>query len=498
MLKRKVVFFFPAFSSLEATAPLGILAVATPLLRAGYAVKIIDSTITPDFRQQVLDEVADALCLAISLVTGPMIRETAMIGRAVKTLYPEKPVILGGWHPSLLPDQTLEAEFVDVVVRGQGEDSLLEVVDRLSERASLDDVKGVGFKRDARLIFTPERTLRPLTELPPKAYHLADFDAYERICGRRWAMMITSLACPFNCAYCTNEGVYGRNWNALPAGQVIEEMTDLVKRYRLELLWVVDDNFLVDRQRAVSIAEGLLRSGVKFHWSIQASTNLVTRLDDAELQLLRQSGLQQICHGAESASSKVLKLMDKDFQKVETMYLAAEKCLRAGIRPSFNIIFGFPGEGERERQETISFIQDVCRRYPTAEFWTNIFTPYPGAPIMRRAKELGIEVPSTFEGWADYFPRYTTLPWLKGREHQRVQAMRDYLRIAFDRVPIAADHRSRMVKAVHRGISYPARFRLSHGLYRFPLEIWLKKGLNKLSESLKPKVDAQQLAGQKP
>jgi anaerobic magnesium-protoporphyrin IX monomethyl ester cyclase len=190
--------------------------------------------------------------------------------------------------------------------------------------------------------------------------------------------------------------------------------------------------------------------------------------------------------------------MDKDFQKVETMYLAAEKCLRAGIRPSFNIIFGFPGEGERERQETISFIQDVCRRYPTAEFWTNIFTPYPGAPIMRRAKELGIEVPSTFEGWADYFPRYTTLPWLKGREHQRVQAMRDYLRIAFDRVPIAADHRSGMVKAIHRGISYPARFRLSHGLYRFPLEIWLKKGLNKLSESLKPKVDAQQLAAQKP
>src|SRR5690349_17357152 len=100
MLKRKVVFFFPAFSSLEATAPLGILAVAAPLLRAGYAVKIIDSTITPDFRQRVLDEVADALCLAISLVTGPMIRETAMIGRAVKTLYPEKPVILGGWHPS--------------------------------------------------------------------------------------------------------------------------------------------------------------------------------------------------------------------------------------------------------------------------------------------------------------------------------------------------------------------------------------------------------------
>jgi len=420
-----------------------------------------------------------------------------MIGRAVKQLYPEKPVILGGWHPSLLPDQTLQADFVDVVVRGQGEESLLQVVERLYEKVPLDDVKGVGFKREGTLTFTPERALRPLVELPPKAYHLADFDAYERICGRRWAMVITSLACPYNCAYCTNEGVYGRQWNALPAGQVVEEMTDLVRRYRLELLWVVDDNFLVDRPRAVAIAEGLVRSGVQFRWSIQASTNLVTRLDDAELKLLCQSGLQQICHGAESASRKVLNLMDKNFQKVETMYHAAEKCLRAGIRPSFNIIFGFPGEGEVERQETIDFIREVCRRYPSAEFWTNIFTPYPGAPIMRRAKELGIEVPQTFEGWADYFPRYTTLPWLKGRDHKRVQTMRDYLRIAFDRVPIAADRRSRFVKAIHRAIGYPARFRLSHGIYGFPAELWLKKGLSKIAESLKPKVDAQQLASER-
>jgi anaerobic magnesium-protoporphyrin IX monomethyl ester cyclase len=497
MKKRKVVFFFPAFSSMEATAPLGILAVSTPLLRAGYEVKIIDSTITPDFQDRVLKEVEDALALAVSLVTGPMIRETASVGRAVKSRYPLKPIILGGWHPSLLPDQTLEASFVDIVVRGQGEDSLLQVLERLSEGAPLDDVVGVGFKRNGQLVFTPERPLRPIVELPPKAYHLADFDAYERTCGRRWAMYITSLACPFNCAYCTNEGVYGRKWNALPADQVVEEMTDLVKRYRLELLWVVDDNFLVDRARAVAIADGLVRSGVKFRWSIQASTNLVTRIADAELRLLRESGLQQICHGAESASPKVLKLMDKDFQKIETMYLAAEKCLKAGIRPSFNIIFGFPGEGEEERQETIRFIQDVCRRYHGAEFWTNIFTPYPGAPIMRRAKELGIEIPSNFEGWADFFPRYTILPWLKGREHRRVQTMRDYLRIAFDRVPIAADRRNRFVKAVHRAISYPARLRLDHGIYAFPMEIWLKKGLSQLTESMKPKVDAQQLASQR-
>src|SRR5947199_5143980 len=193
MRSKKIVFFFPAFSSQEATAPLGILAVSTPLLRAGYQIRIIDSTITPNFQKQVLAELGDALCLAVSLVTGPMIRETAQIARAAKTLYPDLPVILGGWHPSLLPDQTLAAECVDVVIRGQGEDALLEVVRRLEDGASLSGIPGVGYKEDGRLVFNPPRPLKSIHELPPKAYHLADFNAYERICGRRWAMYISSL-----------------------------------------------------------------------------------------------------------------------------------------------------------------------------------------------------------------------------------------------------------------------------------------------------------------
>src|SRR5487761_1041329 len=121
---KKIVFFFPSFASSEATAPLGILEVATPLIRAGFQIVLVDSTITPDFKQRVLVEVQDALCLGISLVTGPMIRETVEIAKAVKAWDPEFPIVLGGWHPSLLPKQTLEAPYIDYIVRGQGEDSL--------------------------------------------------------------------------------------------------------------------------------------------------------------------------------------------------------------------------------------------------------------------------------------------------------------------------------------------------------------------------------------
>lgn len=490
---KKIVLFFPAFSSQEATAPLSLLAIATPLLRAGYSVALIDSTITPHFKERVLEEIRDALFLGISLVTGPMIRETLELARAVKAWNSAFPVVLGGWHPSLLPDQTLKTDCVDAVVRGQGEEAIVEIAERLYAGHALKGIAGVAYKDDGQLTFNPERPLKPIIDLPPKAYHLADFDAYERLCGRRWAMYTSSLACPFNCSYCTNAAVYGRKWNALPAEQVVKETVDLTIRYGLEMLWIVDDNFMVDLDRAILIGEGLIRAGAQFRWSVQATTNLTARLAERDLLILQRAGLRQICQGVDSASPKLLKLMNKTFQDFDSIYQSAERCQKAGITPSFNIIFGYPGEGTSERQQTIRFIMDVCRRFPGAEFWTNIFTPYPGSPIMNHAKELGIEAPQSLEGWSDYFPRYTVLPWLKGRDHARVQTMRDYLRIAFDRNPIAKYQPNRLLRKVQRALRHPARWRLEHDFYHFPAELWLNRRLKALTPVAKPAVDAKAL-----
>lgn len=471
---KKIVFFFPAFTSTEATAPLGILAIATPLLRAGYEVKLIDSTITPNFKIRVIEEMADSLCLAISLVTGPMIKEAVEIARESKRLYPDKPVVIGGWHPSLLPEQTLAADCVDIIVIGQGEEAFLEIVQHIEGGESPKGVLGAAYKENGVLTFNPRRALRPLRDMPPKAYEIADFDGYERVCGRRWAMYTSSFACPYNCGYCTNAGVYGRKWNALEPDHASREMCDLASRYRLQLLWVVDDNFLVDRNRALEIAEGICSRGVKFEWSIQASTNLVTRLSVGELKLLRRAGLTQVAQGADSGSPKVLHLMNKDFQKLDTIYEAADRLTQAGIRPSFNIIFAYPGEGPVERRESVTLIMNVCRQNPGAEFFTNIFTPYPGAPVMEKASELGIAVPERLEDWAAFFPKYTVLPWLKGKEHKRVQVMRDYIRVAFHRVTIGQLPKRAIAEKIYEWIAPTARWRLDHDCYAVPFEVWLK------------------------
>ncbi|PYU97314.1 MAG: B12-binding domain-containing radical SAM protein, partial [Acidobacteria bacterium] len=225
----------------------------------------------------------------------------------------------------------------------------------------------------------------------------------------------------------------------------------------------------------------LIRADASFKWSIQATTNLTARLTVAELRLLRRSGLHQICQGIETASPTVMKLMNKGFQDLGDIYQSIARCIQADVIPSFNIIFGFPGEGVKERRETISFMMDVCRRFPGAEFWTNIFTPYPGSPVFHRAKELGIEVPDSLEGWVDYFPRYTVLPWL------------DYLRIAFDRQPIAADRSGRWARLIQRLTTYPARWRLDHDFYELPWELWINRKLKRIRTLPAPKVDAKLL-----
>ena len=140
---------------------------------------------------------------------------------------------------------------------------------------------------------------------------------------------------------------------------------------------------------------------------------------------------------------------------------------------------------------------NICRRYPGAEFWTNIFTPYPGSPIMKRAFELGIEVPKTLEGWADFFPRYTVLPWLKGK---RARARAEHARIHARRVPSRANRQVPRAGAQSRAVRFDQHAgALAAGSprLRFPGGALGAQGRGRrLLTPPKPKVDAQQLSAE--
>ena len=317
-----------------------LLALAAPLLQAGFEVKLIDNITSPDFESEVLRETRDALCLGISVLTGPTIGAAIRVARAVKNARPSLPVIFGGWHPSLATEQTLQPDFVDAVVRGPGDLTLLEVAQRLADEQELHGVQGLSFKDGAGIHHEAERPVTNINDLPMPAFHLANFDAYASAAGFRQLSYTSSVGCPYACNYCTDMVFYNRRFNAYKAERVVSDLADLVPRYGIQEVALFDSNFLVDIKRALAIARGIVESGVKFLWDFQASTDFLWRMSDDDVRLLGESGVSHMGFGTESASKPVLKLMNKHHQNVEQMVETARKAHLANIRVTFNVILG--------------------------------------------------------------------------------------------------------------------------------------------------------------
>jgi anaerobic magnesium-protoporphyrin IX monomethyl ester cyclase len=480
----RVLLFFPSYRSIEAAPPLALLALAPIAEQRGLKVDIIDSTIDAHYRQRILDQLDRAVCVGISIVTGPMIIEAIEVARAVKTARPSVPVILGGWHPSTLAGQSLAAPYIDIVVRGQGEVTFGEILDRLLTHSSLESLQGCSYRTaEGRIVHNPPRPTTNIAELPPKAYHLVDIEPYATLSGRRWIYYTSSHGCPYDCSFCSNASLYGRAWNALPADRVVRELVDVVQRFRLEMVSIVDDNFLVDRQRGVDIAAGLIESGVKFDWFIQTTANFLLRSSDEDVRLMRQSGLSRVFIGAESGSDDVLKSVNKvRFQATKVLHDVAEKCYSAGITCTFSLIFGLPGETEDDRRQTLAMIRHIKSRYPTTEFHSNIYTPYPGAPNFRQAVEMGLRQPVSLEEWAEFYPKFQRLPWIDGDTHRQIQRMRDYIRIAYGAASVRP--RSGLRLAAHQVLAPIARARLNGAHYGLPFELWALKSMSRLKHAL--------------
>ncbi len=477
---KKVVLFYPPYDGPPLGAPLSLLCLASPLLQAGFEVKLVDNLLSPDYEKTILRETADALCLGISVLTGPHIGAAVRVSRAVKKLRPKMPIVFGGWHPSLATQQTLREPFVDAIVRGQGELTLLELVQRIADGREWDGVRGLSFKEgDGTMIHEPERPVANINELPAPAYHLADPSVYAVPSGIRQLAYASSVGCPYQCNYCTDQVFYKRRFNAYRVERVVNDFAELVPRYDIAHVPLFDSNFLVDRKRAVAIARGIIASGIKVQWDFQTSTDFLALMSEDDVRLLAESGVHHIGFGTESASQEVLTLMNKRFQHVEQMVETARKTDLAGIHIVFNIILGYPGETAAQRQQTFRIMSDIAKEHANVSFSPNIFTPYPGIPIWPQLKEMGVREPQSLEEWETLALGTNVLPWLRGEELQRLRRSLEYfllnnqIRKVTTRVPWLRRRARRLLGA-------PIRWRIGKSRYSFPWELWLSRAVERV------------------
>ncbi len=403
---KRVVLCYP-FET-QANLPLGLLAVAGPLEKAGYDVKLIAACIEADYREQILNLAREALCIGISCAIGPQVVDALEVSKLVKNRFPALPIVWGGWFPTMCPEPAIASPHVDIVARGQGEATLLEIVQRLDGGLPLDPVKGISFKRNGAVVVNPDRPIEDINAFPPLPYHLIDTEKFDALTRRTdedgWPFVIcsTSRGCPNNCSFCSNEKAYKRRWVGLTPERVVDEFERIMAQRGKIHIRIPDANFFAGLKRACRISELIVRRNLagKFRWSATGSTNFLLRADDDMLALFKKSGLYEVYIGVESGDPVVLGLFDKRATPEDNIELV-ERLNRHGINMILNFIVGVPGEPPDALTNTLDMAARLYHINPRyAQIDINFFQPLPGTrlaadPLIRKYYKQ----PRTLEEW---------------------------------------------------------------------------------------------------
>jgi radical SAM superfamily enzyme YgiQ (UPF0313 family) len=384
--------------------PLSLLCPAAPLDRQGYRIKIIDEFANPKWRRELLETLAQKpICFGVTSMTGPQILHALEGCKLVKERYPDVPVIWGGVHASLLPEQTLQNPYPDIIVVGEGEETFPELVKALESGSPLSNVSGICYKEDGKVRFTGVRPFVNLDGQPPLPYHFIHMDRYRRrLFGIDHISFNSSRGCTYRCSFCWDPVMHKRKWRAMSPETVLDHLSRIIRDYGIRGFLFTDDHFFIDMERACLILEGIVRADLRISISkLQIRADTLCRLDKAFLQLMVRAGVKRFSIGIESGSQRVLDLIKKDCS-VEEIVEANRKLIPYPIVPVFLFMMGLPTETPDELAQSIRLAIRLTDENSNAVKTFNIYTPYPGTELYDLAIQLGLKEPQRLEDWARF------------------------------------------------------------------------------------------------
>jgi len=392
--------------------PHSLLAVAAPVHRAGYTVKIIDMRVDFQWRRHLQQSVgSNTICIGISSMTGNQLFFALLMAREARRLTDGRiPLVWGGPHPTVMPEQTARHELVDVVVVGEGEDTFFELVHAMDHRQPLNNVPGLAYKDGSTVVMTPPRPLLDMEALLPVPWELIDVEDYIsadnyflKNSPRTLDIGQTSRGCPHRCGFCSSAAMRGRRWRAMSVEKSLEMILDPVRRFNLSGVWIRDDEFYVQSSRAFSICEKIVAGKNPISWYTTGSrVDDFNRWGEHEIDLIKKSGCYITKFGAESGSDRILDLINKGFH-VEDTLKANQRCKKHGIVPAYSLVIGFPTQTFEEINQTIDLGFRLQAENPAAQLENMAaYIPLPETPLWPLAVEEGLITPDSLEGWTDW------------------------------------------------------------------------------------------------
>ena len=373
----KITLIQPFTDNLE--PPLSLAFIAVPLKQAGHEVRIIDLQI-PEIRGQweAIFRSAQTDLVGITAMT-PQVKQAHEIAQRIKDHAPALPIVAGGVHPTLLPEQTLkEFPSFDLLVIGEGEETIIELVSRLESRMPIADaaVRGIAYRSQDRVIITsPRHRIRDLDALPNPHEHY-DFDFYlnNNSFGftDKSVSMIVSRGCPYNCRFCATKNFWTRNYICKSTDGVINEIRRVLDR-GAEGIVFRDSTFNVNRKWIYDFCDKIHRENLRFKWAMNARVNLV---DYDSFHYMKKAGLDTVYFGVESGSQKILDFYGKGIT-LEQTEKAFEVCRKLKIRTGAYFMLGALPETREDMEKTYHFVKKLK---PTFSL-VFIFMPLPGSEL---------------------------------------------------------------------------------------------------------------------
>jgi radical SAM superfamily enzyme YgiQ (UPF0313 family) len=429
MAKQKIILFHPRTchdkNYRNFWIPYSVLSVGSQLSNNGYDVEILDN----NFKQKGHDEIVCSLTrpdmVGISAIIGHQISEGLDFATKIKEKFPEVPILFGGTAPTILPEQFFESDCVDVVVRGQGEQTSTEVVEALKDKRGLENIPGISFKdKNGKVVHNSARMPVSRDSFAAYDYSLVNPRDYLRtdneISGKV-LNYISSQGCPFGCGFCSEVALYDRKWIPNSLERIMHEVGELVEQHGANGIKLHDANFFANKKRVLSFAKEMQKRGWNIQWAGSAHPKNILVLDDNELKLVRESGCSRILIGAESGNDEELKYIKKGITTTHVVEVA-QRLGKIGISGGFTVIVGYPGFPEENISRTLEFGKKIISISSLHEVKAHVYAPYPGTPLYQEAIKHGFVAPKTLEDWANYDYYEVQTPWLKQDVTNRISA----------------------------------------------------------------------------
>ncbi len=415
----------------ETSISVGLLSLASYLDQHGIETKIIDAIRQKNYLELIQQELPNVELAGLSVMTM-QVDSALKISKMIKEFNSQIPIVWGGVQPTLLPEQVVEHPLIDIAVFGEGEQTLLDLIEAIGNRNNLRNIPGLAFQEGNKIIVNDKRPFLRMDDLPLPKWSLMPKEVLDDI---TLIPTHTSRGCLHQCSFCINS-ITNNFWRGYSVEMVLKGLEKIKEQlyFQNKPMRFWDENFFTDIPRAKAIIQGMIERKLDRPWETTVRVDYINNrmIDDDFLSLLKKSGCYLLSYGGESGSEIVLKKINKGI-KPEQIIHSARQTLKYGIIPQYSFMVGLPGEERADIDKTIQIIDRLTKLSPQVQILgPQAFRPYPGSKLYQECLANGWRSPDTLGEWAkvvkdelNYLsPR--NFPWLENTD--LVESLEAYVR----------------------------------------------------------------------